>query len=62
MESTLNKEHLKALIDRLPDDATLDDVIHEICALIAINRGLADVAAGRTRRVDEVLREFGLED
>jgi hypothetical protein len=46
----------------MPENATWDDLIHEICAIIAINRGLDDVAAGRVRSVEEVRREFGLND
>lgn len=62
MSTAINKDEAKALIDRMPTDATWDDLIQEICAVIAINRGLADVAAGRYRPLDEVRREFGFED
>lgn len=42
------KEAVKALLDRLPDDCSIDDVLYHLYVLRAIERGQADVAAGRT--------------
>lgn len=53
------KEAVKALLDRLPDDCSMDDVLYHLYVLRAIERGQADVAAGRTlshEHVEEELR------
>lgn len=55
------KEEARRLVDRLPDDATWEDLMHEIYVRKAIEAGLADSQAGRTTPVEEVRRRFGLE-
>jgi len=60
MSSLVNKDDAKAIIDRLPDDATWDDLMHEIYVRQAIESGLADSRAGRTRNVREVREKYGL--
>jgi hypothetical protein len=42
------KETVKALLDRLPDDCTLDDVQYHLYVTQAAARGEADRVAGRT--------------
>jgi predicted transcriptional regulator len=54
------KEAVRALLDRLPDDCSMDDVLYHLYVLRAIDRGQADVAAGRTvphEQVEEELRK-----
>lgn len=54
------KEAVRALLDRLPDDRSMDDVLYHLYVLRAIERGQADVAAGRTdphEQVEEALRK-----
>jgi hypothetical protein len=58
---TTLKDEAKAVIDRLPDDATWDDVLYVIEFRRAVERGLADSRAGRVVPFEEVLREFGLD-
>lgn len=41
------KETVRALLDRLPDTCTLDDVLYHLYVTQAIERGVADAAAGR---------------
>ena len=41
------KETVRALLDRLPDDCSLDDVLYHLYVVQAVNRGLTDVGAGR---------------
>jgi len=36
------------LLDRLPDNCSIDDVLYHLYVLRAIEHGQADVAAGRT--------------
>lgn len=41
------KETVRALLDRLPDDCSLDDVLYHLYVVHAVGRGLADDEAGR---------------
>jgi hypothetical protein len=54
------KDQAKELVDKLPENSTWDDVIHEIYVRQAIEMGLADSQAGRTTDVERVRVEFGL--
>jgi hypothetical protein len=56
----LKKEEAHKLIDRLPVNATWDDLIHEIYVREAVEAGLADSEAGRTKGVAEVRAKYGL--
>ena len=55
------KEEARKLLERLPEDATWDDLMHEIYVRKAIEAGRADSRAGRITPVEEVRRRFGLE-
>ena len=46
-------------VERLPDDATLEDVMERLYFLAKIVRGRADVAAGGTVPHEEVRKRFG---
>jgi predicted transcriptional regulator len=48
------KETVRALLDRLPDDCSVEDVLYHLYVLQAIERGQADVAAGRIIPQEEV--------
>lgn len=53
------KDTVRGLLDRLPDDCTLKDVLYHLYVLQAIDRGLADAEAGRTiphEQVAETMR------
>ena len=53
------KETVKAVLDRLPDDCTMDEVLYHLYVVHSIERGLADAESGRTiphEEVAEVLR------
>jgi predicted transcriptional regulator len=54
METTSIKEEARRLVDRLPDDSTWNDLMHEIYVRQSIEKGLADSEAGRTTSVEEV--------
>jgi len=62
MSKALKKEEAHKLIDQLPANATWDDLMHEIYVREAIERGIADSDAGRTRHVSEVRAKYGLEE
>lgn len=53
------KDTVRALLDRLPDDCSLDDVQYHLYVVHAVARGEADEEAGRTiphEQVDAELR------
>jgi predicted transcriptional regulator len=54
------KEEAMRLVERLADDSTWDDLMHEIYVRQAIESGLADSQAGRTTDVEQVRARFGL--
>lgn len=54
------KEAAREVVDRLPDNATWDDVEYEIYVRRAIEAGLADSDAGNVIPTSEVRRSFGL--
>ncbi len=60
MEALNIKEEARRLIEKLPDDATWDDVMHEIYVRQAIEAGLADSEAGRLTGVDDMRSKFGV--
>jgi hypothetical protein len=55
------KEEAKRLIEKLPEDMSWDDLMHEIYVRQSIEAGLADSEAGRLTDVAEVRAKFGLE-
>jgi predicted transcriptional regulator len=60
--STVNiKEEAMRLIERLPEDMTWEDLMHEIYVRQSIEAGLADSEAGRVTDVAEVRSKFGLD-
>lgn len=50
------KERVRDLLDRLPDDCSVDDVVYHLCVIQKIERGLAQVEAGQTISHAEVGR------
>jgi predicted transcriptional regulator len=60
LEAVNIKEEARRLIEKLPDDATWDDVMHEIHVRQAIEVGLGDSEAGRLTSIDEVRSKLGL--
>ena len=60
METANLKEEARRLIERLPEDATWDDLMHEIYVRQAIEAGLEDSRAGKVSSVEEVRSRMGL--
>jgi len=60
MPAVMKKEEAHKLVDRLPDRATWEDLMHEIYVHEVIDRGLADSRAGRTTDVREVRAKYAL--
>ena len=60
----MNTENVKnealRLVERLPEDVTWDELMHEIYVRQSIEAGLADSKAGKTIDVTAVRERFGL--
>ena len=52
------KGKLKTLIDEQPDDATYEDILRELAFARMVDRGLADVRAGRPVSNEEMGRRI----
>jgi predicted transcriptional regulator len=48
------KQAVRALLDRLPDDCSVEDVLYHLYVLQAVERGREDAAAGRVMSHEEV--------
>ena len=60
MPTIMIKEEVYKMVDKLPNTATWDDLIHEIYVREAIEHGLADSKAGRTKDVVAIRRKYSL--
>jgi len=54
------KQQAHQLVEKLPDNATWDDLMYEIYVRQAIDAGIRDSDAGRTQDVKEVRVRLGL--
>ena len=54
------RNEARRLLDRLPDDVTWDELMHEIYVRQSIEAGLADSKAGKIVDVKVVRERFGL--
>lgn len=52
------KAQALAVIEQLPDDATMDDILRELAFARMIAEGLADVDAGRLISSEDMKREI----
>jgi predicted transcriptional regulator len=48
------KETVHALLDRLPDDCRLEDVLYQLYVIQSVERGREDARAGRVTPHDQV--------
>ncbi len=52
------KKTVRELLERLPDDCTLDDVLYHLYVVQAVQLGQQDVANGRMVSHDEVAQQL----
>jgi len=52
------KDTVRALLDDLPDDCTLDDVLYHLYVISNIERGLAEADAGKLIPQAQVAEEL----
>ena len=60
MSAVIQKEDAYKLIDLLPPNATWDDLMYQIYVREAIEKGMEDSKAGRTKDVSEIRKKYGL--
>jgi hypothetical protein len=60
MAQIMEKDEAHKLIDRMPANATWDDLMQEIYVREAIEKGLLDSKEGRTTDVREIRAKYGL--
>jgi len=60
MSIIMEKDAAHKIIDRMPPNATWDDLMREVYVRQAVERGLANSKAGRTKDVKEVRAKYGL--
>ena len=59
MSACIKKEEAHKIIDRLPPEATWDDLIREIYVREIIERGMTDSDAGHTKDVYDIRMKYG---
>lgn len=52
------KSRVRELLDRLPNDCSIDDVLYHLYVIQEVEAGRNDVAAGRVTSHDQVVREM----
>lgn len=62
MAAVLIKDEAHKLVDKLPMNATWDDLLNEIYVREVIEKGLEDSKSGKTRSVHEVRQKYGLSE
>ena len=58
MQTHSAKQEAISAIERLPDDAPLDEIVYRLYVLNKVQQGLQDVDAGRTISGEELAREI----
>ena len=53
-----NKEIVQDLLRRIPDDASLQDIVRELEFIAAVRQGLADFKNGDSVSIEEVEKEL----
>lgn len=60
MQASNIKEEVYHILEKLPENATWEDLMYKIYVRQSIETGLEDSKAGRTTEVKEVRAKFGL--
>ena len=62
MQTESIKQKAYRILDKLPDEATWDDLMYQIYVRQTIEAGIKDSDDGRTVDVKEVRKRFGLSE
>ena len=60
MDGSGIKREAQRLVERLPENASWDDLMYEVYVRQAVERGIADADAGRVVSHDEAMSRLGL--
>ncbi len=60
MPTAMTREQAHKLVDKMPENSSWDDLMHEIYVRKVIEQGLTDSKTGRTVDVRDVRRKYGL--
>lgn len=60
MNAMTLRQHVHQIAEALPSEATWDDVRYQVELHASIERGVADVQAGRVIPVEDLMKEFGV--
>ncbi len=61
MAEPMRKDEAHELVNRMPENATWDDLIEEIYVRQVIEQGLADSRAGKTTDIQGVRQKYSLQ-
>ena len=56
--SETTKRDMLEMIERMPDDVSVEDVMYALYVRQAVDRGMADVKAGRTVSHEEAMKQI----
>jgi hypothetical protein len=62
MSAIMEKDEAHRIVDRMPPNATWDDLIYEIYVRETVERGLSDSQSGNTKDVKEIRAKYGLSE
>lgn len=60
MSMAVKKDSIHRIVDELPDNATLEDLMHKIYVIECIEQGLEAAENGDTTEVSELRKKYGL--
>lgn len=60
MPTAMTSDQAHKLVDKMPDNSSWDDLMHEIYVREVIEQGLADSKAGLTKDVRDVRNKYGM--
>jgi hypothetical protein len=52
------KQTVRQVLDRLPDDCTIEDVLYHLYVIRSVERGLAEADAGKTVPHEQVVEDL----
>ncbi len=52
------KQTVREILDRLPDDCTIDDVLYHLYVVRSVERGLSEADAGKTIPHEQVVDDL----
>ena len=58
MSAMSTKDSVRALLDRLPDDCSLEDVLYHLYVVQQVELGLAEADAGKVIPHEQVVQEL----